>query len=88
MDLQAVAVQQELSPALISNIAEWAQCGLAMTAVRQLVQLELDTPFLTASMKMKVRCSTWSVHNDHALIPCCNMFIATDLKSGAEKFRC
>ena len=53
-DAQAAAVQQELSAALVSNIMQWAHCGLAMAAVRQLVQLELGVPFLTAGMKKQV----------------------------------
>ena len=55
LDAQAVTVQQELSTALVSSIQEWAQCGLATTAIRQLVQLELKVPFLTAGTKKKVR---------------------------------
>ena len=55
LDTQAVASQQELSAALISSIQEWAQCGLAMTAMRQLVQLELGVPFLTSDTKKQVR---------------------------------
>ena len=54
-DAQAAAVQQELSAALMSNIMQCAQCGLAMAAVRQLVQLELGAPFLMAGMKKQVR---------------------------------
>ena len=54
-DTQAVARQQELSAALVSSIQEWAQCGLATTAIRQLVQLELGVPFLCSDIKKKVR---------------------------------
>ena len=54
-DTQARVVQQELSPALLQSIQEWAQCGLATTAIRQLVQLELGVAFLTSDTKKKVR---------------------------------
>jgi hypothetical protein len=54
-DTQAVARQQELSTALVSSIHEWAQCGLATTAIRQLVQLELGVPFLSSHTKKQVR---------------------------------
>ena len=51
-----VSVQQELSTAPVSNIQEWAQCGLATTAIRQLVQLELKVPFLTADTREGAVC--------------------------------
>ena len=54
-DTQATAVEQELSPALLQSIQEWARCGLATTAIRQLVQLELGVPFLTSDTKKRVR---------------------------------
>jgi len=54
-DTQAIVVQQELSAALIQSIQGWAQCGLATTAIRQLVQLELGVPFLCSDTKKKVR---------------------------------
>ena len=54
-DTQARVVQQELSPALLQSIQEWARCGLATTAIRQLVQLELGVPFLTSDTKKRVR---------------------------------
>jgi hypothetical protein len=54
-DTQAIVVQQELSSTLIQSIREWAQCGLATTAIRQLVQLELGVPFLTSDTKKRVR---------------------------------
>ena len=57
-DTQAIVVQQELSVALLHSIQEWAQCGLVMTAIRQLVQLELGVPFLSGDNKKKVcRCT-------------------------------
>jgi hypothetical protein len=59
-DTQATAVQQELSAALTESIQEWARCGLATTAIRQLVQLELSVPFLTNDTKKKV----WYCHTD------------------------
>jgi hypothetical protein len=52
---QGVLSQQELSTALVSSIHEWAQCGLATTAIRQLVQLELGVPFLSSHTKKQVR---------------------------------
>ena len=55
---QAIGVQQELSPALLQSIQEWAKCDLATTAIRQLVQLELGVPFLTSDTKKKVRALT------------------------------
>ena len=54
-DIQAIGVQQELSAALIQSVQQWAKCGLATTAIRQLVQLELGVPFLTSDTKKKVR---------------------------------
>ena len=57
-DTQATAVQLELSPALLQSIQDWARCGLATTAIRQLVQLELGVPFLTSNTKKKVRALT------------------------------
>ena len=54
-DTQARVVQQELSAALVSSIQGWTQCGLATTAIRQLVQLELGVPFLCSDTKKKVR---------------------------------
>jgi hypothetical protein len=53
-DTQAIVVQQELSAALVQSIQQWAQCGLATTAIRQLVQLDLGVPFLTSDTKKKV----------------------------------
>ena len=61
-DTQATAVQQELSAALTESIQEWAQCGLATTAIRQLVQLELGLPFLTNATKKKVRYCNTDLH--------------------------
>jgi hypothetical protein len=55
LDTQAVSSQQELSAALVNSVQEWAQCGLATTAIRQLVQLELGVPFLTSDTKKRVR---------------------------------
>ena len=55
LETQAIAVQQELSAALIESIQGWARCGLATTAIRQLVQLELGVLFLTSNTKKKVR---------------------------------
>ena len=57
-DTQATAVQQELSPALLQSIQDWARCGLVTTAIRQLVQLEQGVPFLTSDTKKKVRALT------------------------------
>ena len=54
-DTQARVLQQEFSAALIERIQEWAQCGLATTAIRQLVQLELGVAFLCSDTKKKVR---------------------------------
>ena len=53
-DIQAIVVQQELSAALIQSIQQWAECGLATTAIQQLVQLELGVAFLTSDTKEKV----------------------------------
>ena len=54
-DTLASLVQQELNPALIQSIQKWAQCCLATTAIRQLVQLELGVLFLTSDTREKVR---------------------------------
>ena len=54
LDTQAAASQQKLSATLVSSIREWAQCSLTMTAIRQLVQLEVGVSFLTVETK-KVR---------------------------------
>ena len=54
-DTQAIVVQQELSAALVSSIQGWARCGLATTAIRQLVQLDLGVPFLSSHTKKQVR---------------------------------
>ena len=51
---QVSAVTQQLDGELISSIERWAQCGLATKVIRQLVQLELSVPFLTAEAKKKV----------------------------------
>ena len=68
-DTQARVVQQELNPALLQSIQEWAQCGLATTAIRQLVQLELGVPFLTNYTKKKVRwCTLTELQNLLSLI--------------------
>ena len=53
-DIQAIVVQQKLSAALIQSIQQWAECGLATTAIRQLVQLELGVAFLTSDTRKKV----------------------------------
>jgi hypothetical protein len=52
---QAPAVTQQFNSELISSIERWAQCGLATKVIRQLVQLELGVPFLTAEAKKKVQ---------------------------------
>ena len=85
-DAQAVAVQQELSTALVSNIMQWAQCGLAMAAVRQLAKLELGVLLLTAALK-KVRrsCSPAALCSSDAML---YARFSKDLKPGTISIRC
>ena len=85
-DAQAVAVQQELSTALVSNIEHWAKAGWAITAIRQLAQLELGVPLLTAALK-KVRASC-----SPAALCCSDAMLyarfSKDLKPGTTSIRC
>ena len=69
-DTQAIVVQQELSVALLHSIQEWAQCGLATTAIRQLVQLELGVPFLSSDTRKEVRWCTLTELRTLLLLTC------------------
>ena len=72
LDAQAVTRQQQLSIALVSSIQEWAQCSLATTAMRQLVQLELNVPSLTADTKKKV---TYALLTLGCKTRCCSLLL-------------
>ena len=86
-DAQAVAVQHELSTTLVSNIEHWAKAGLTIITIRQLAQLELGVPFLTAALKKNVRasCSPAALRCSDSML---YALFSKDLKPGTTSIRC